>query len=67
MHSESYEVSKDATDKINKANRKISIGTTVTRVLEHVSQNTNGTLNLGQAKPIFLSIQDMNLDVSMHF
>ena len=47
MHSEFYEVSKDAADKINEASRKISIGTTVTRVLEHVSQNTNGTIESG--------------------
>ena len=47
MHSEFYEVSKGAADKINTARRKISIGTTVTRVLEHVSQNTNGTVDSG--------------------
>ena len=47
MHSESYEVSKLAADKINTAVRKISIGTTVTRVLEHVSQNANGTIESG--------------------
>ena len=47
MHSEFYEVSKGAADKINTARRKISIGTTVTRVLEHVSQNTNGTIKSG--------------------
>ena len=47
MHSEFYEVSKGAADKINTARRKISIGTTVSRVLEHVSQNTNGTIKSG--------------------
>ena len=47
MHSEFYEVSKDAADKINEASRKIAIGTTVTRVLEHLSQNTNGTIESG--------------------
>ena len=47
MHSEFYDVSNGAADKINEANRKISIGTTVTRVLEHVSRNTNGTIESG--------------------
>ena len=47
MHSELYEVSKLAADKINNASRKISIGTTVTRVLEHMSQNTNGKIESG--------------------
>ena len=47
MHSELYEVSKLAADKINNASRRISIGTTVTRVLEHMSQNTNGKIESG--------------------
>ena len=37
-------------NKINEANRKISIGTTVTRVLEHVSQNTDGTIEAEAGK-----------------
>ena len=44
MHSEFYQVSKEAAEKINAARRRISIGTTVTRVLEHSSQNKNGLL-----------------------
>ena len=44
MHSESYQISKEAAEKINAAGRRISIGTTVTRVLEHISQNKDGMI-----------------------
>ncbi len=37
MHSESYEVSEAAADKINAAKRVIAVGTTVTRVLESIA------------------------------
>ena len=44
MHSEFYEVSSEAAEKINAASRRISIGTTVTRVLEHISQSKDGMI-----------------------
>ena len=37
MHSESYEVSASAAEKINAAKRVIAVGTTVTRVLENIA------------------------------
>jgi S-adenosylmethionine:tRNA ribosyltransferase-isomerase len=46
MHSERFQVSEEAAKKINTAKRVISIGTTVTRVLEHLSA-TNGKITTG--------------------
>jgi len=45
MHTESYELSAEAVGQINAANRVISVGTTVTRVLEHCGRS--GTLEPG--------------------
>ncbi len=38
MHAESYEVSEEAADRINRAERIMAVGTTVTRVLESVAK-----------------------------
>ena len=47
MHSEHFNVSKEAEEKINGAEKRISIGTTVTRVLEHMTQNDTGKIVAG--------------------
>lgn len=44
MHSERYHLSESAALAINSAKRKIAIGTTVTRVLEHLSLNNIGEI-----------------------
>lgn len=38
MHSENYRIAAEAAEKINQAERVIAIGTTVTRVLEHLAK-----------------------------
>ncbi|MCH1504054.1 MAG: tRNA preQ1(34) S-adenosylmethionine ribosyltransferase-isomerase QueA [Verrucomicrobiales bacterium] len=48
MHTESYELSADAASQIKAANRVISVGTTVTRVLEHCGRS--GELELGKGE-----------------
>lgn len=40
MHSENYHISADSADAINKAQRVIAIGTTVTRVMEHLAKSS---------------------------
>ena len=47
MHSEYFEVSEEAKEMINGAEKRISIGTTVTRVLEHMNQNDTGKIVAG--------------------
>ncbi len=44
MHSENYEVSEEAAARLEQAARIVSIGTTVTRVLEHVSAINDGRI-----------------------
>ena len=39
MHSENYHLTPEATNKVNSAGRVIAVGTTVTRVLEHLGQS----------------------------
>ena len=47
MHSEHFNVSEEAKEKINGAEKRISIGTTVTRVLEHMTHNETGKIVAG--------------------
>jgi S-adenosylmethionine:tRNA ribosyltransferase-isomerase len=54
MHTEPYEISGATADKINTAPRTIAVGTTVTRVLEHVHR-THGCIVADQGETsIFL-------------
>lgn len=46
MHSENYAISADAARAINDASRVIAIGTTVTRVLEHLAQSATDGLRI---------------------
>ena len=46
MHEEAYELGAETADQISHAERVISVGTTVTRVLEHLGQN--GSVTAGQ-------------------
>ena len=41
MHSERYEVSAETTRRINEARRVVAVGTTVTRVLEHLARQAH--------------------------
>jgi S-adenosylmethionine:tRNA ribosyltransferase-isomerase len=41
MHSEKYHLSEDTARRVNAANRVIAIGTTVTRVLEHLAKEAS--------------------------
>lgn len=42
MHSEKYEVSEDTAQKIKEAGKVVAVGTTVTRVLEHLVRDQGG-------------------------
>ena len=48
MHEEAYELSAETADQISHAERVFSVGTTVTRVLEHLGQN--GSVTAGQGR-----------------
>ena len=48
MHEEAYELGAETADQISHAKRVISVGTTVTRVLEHLGQN--GSVTAGQGR-----------------
>ena len=48
MHEEAYELGAETADQISHAERVISVGTTVTRVLEHLGQN--GSVTAGQGR-----------------
>ena len=48
MHEEAYELGPNPAERITRAGRVISVGTTVTRVLEHLGQN--GSLTAGQGR-----------------
>ena len=48
MHEEAYELGSETADQISHAERVISVGTTVTRVLEHLGQN--GSVTAGQGR-----------------
>ncbi len=39
MHSEKYHIASDVVERVNQAGRLIAVGTTVTRVLEHLAKN----------------------------
>lgn len=40
MHSEKYHIASDVVEKVNTAKRVVAVGTTVTRVLEHLAKNS---------------------------
>ncbi len=48
MHDEAYELGADSAERITRAGRVISVGTTVTRVLEHLGRN--GPVPAGQGR-----------------
>ena len=48
MHDEAYELSAESADRITRAGRVISVGTTVTRVLEHLGRD--GPISAGQGR-----------------
>ena len=50
MHSERFNVSKGAVEAINGAQKRISIGTTVTRVLEHMALDITGKIIAGSGE-----------------
>ena len=50
MHSEHFNVSKEAGEEINRAKKRISIGTTVTRVLEHMALDSKGKIITGSGE-----------------
>jgi len=48
MHDEAYELNANSADRITRAGRVISVGTTVTRVLEHLGRD--GPISAGQGR-----------------
>lgn len=55
MHSEVFEISAEAAEKINRARRVVAVGTTSTRTLEHGARQGDGVVHAGSGETdIFL-------------